>query len=240
MLGALLERTFTVVLAVGEGKAIICSDQGDICLFDDTGLSPNLLKVAHVEFAIHSAVVHSDSLLLVGGDQGHFMSFTVDNLLNPRTSEGFVARGTTINYTGMTTSIIALASFNDLLITLDCRRTFRVLKVSNDESPEVSSIKNLPAHGAAVLGAQPLTPKIATLDASYLTWSTEGSILFWDVEGVNVGCLRVPLRIADAEDETMSNELKIVCAIERGGYLISGDKHGWLRFEYHLILQLFV
>jgi len=237
VLGTLLERTFTTVLAIAEGRAIVCSDQGEVCFLDDTGITPQFRKMVEVGFAIFSAVVYSEEYLVVGGGGGRVVTFDLKSLLTGTPAGTPVIEKDGEGHPGPPNEILGLATMNDLLITLDCRRRFHFLRLSAEGSNgfAVASAKRLPAHGTSVLGVQPLSSDAKVFGAAYLTWSAEGLVLFWDHEGVNVGDMQIALKGADTEDDVLLNELRIVRAIQDQGLIVSGDMHGWLRFVLILI-----
>jgi len=216
---------------VAHDKAIVCSDQGDICLLDNSGPVPQLLKITEVKFSIQSAVICPKGYLLVGGNQGKLIAFRMNALLKfSNTEPSFTEVGSSID-TILDHSLVALGSINNLVVTLDSRRKFQFLTLSQDisQAPRASHIKQLPAHGSAVLGVQSLIPEAIMFNASYLTWSAEGLVLFWDHEGSNVGSLHTLPKESDTEVDGLSNELKMISIIQRAEILVSGDRHGWIR-----------
>jgi len=215
---------------VADDKAIICSEQGDICLLDDAGPVPQLLKITEVQFSIQSAVICPNNYLLVGGNQGRLVAFQMETLLKFNPTEPASVEVDTSLKPRLDYGVVALGSINNVVITLDSRRKFQVLTLSQNiaNSSQPSKVKQLPAHGSAVLGVQALTSEFTTFNATYFTWSAEGLVLFWDHDGNSVGSLQTLMQGPNTEIDG-SNELKTVSIVQKDGLLISGDKHGWIR-----------
>lgn len=58
LLGNMSDSTMSCVVAVAEDKAIVCSERGDICLLEETGL--RFSKVADAGFAVHCIAVDTE------------------------------------------------------------------------------------------------------------------------------------------------------------------------------------
>ena len=101
------------------------------------------------------------------------------------------------------------------------------LPASTDIRQSSSPFQKLPGHGCAVLGVQAVT-LINSLNSSFFTWSSDGSIHFWDLEGALRDSLHVPLDNGSLAPDS-PNELKVVRAFSEFAHFATGDKHGVLR-----------
>lgn len=124
--------------------------------------------------------------------------------------------------------MVALAPLGNHIAAIDTNRFIRLIKPPPPDTagqPEVAL--QLPAHGGPVLGVRPFTAsKMA--EANFFTWSADGTILFWDIDGSCKRTIDVELEQPDNFDEAQ-NELKVVRLCLSGNALVTGDKCGVLR-----------
>jgi hypothetical protein len=227
-----LEANFTSVVAVAPSKAIVASDKGDICLIDDTDGTQRFSKVAEAGVAVTSMAVDAKGRLHLASSQGGLRTLNIKDTittLTPPPSPSPRVESPTVIITSPAHKIEAVASLVDYIVTIDSLHAIRLSRLcaSEDESLIGDVVQRLPAHGAPVLGVACLgTPN--TADASFYTWSTGGTILFWNPAGICMQTVQVPLEQFDGANVD-SNELRIVGASSDASLLVTGDKYGVLR-----------
>lgn len=232
MLESLLDATFTSVVAVAPSKAIVASDRGDICLIDDTDGNQRFTKVANAGFPVTAMAADSKGRLHLAGSQGGLKTLTIQGTietLTPPPSPTPRVESPTVMMASGSHQIQAIASIVDFIVTVDSQHSIRLshLSASEDESSVGEVVQKLSAHGTSVLGVAALAkPNIP--DASFYTWSAEGSILFWGQDGVCKDSFEVALEQLDGY-EMEPNELKTVRVSKNASYFVTGDKYGVLR-----------
>ncbi|KAF2865313.1 WD domain-containing protein [Massariosphaeria phaeospora] len=232
LLETLLEVNFTSVVAVAPSKAIVASDKGDVCLIDDTDGTQRFFKVAEAGFAVTSMAVDTKGRLHLAGSHGGLKTLNIRDTIEsvtPPPSPPPSVESPIVTLTSNSNQIEAIVSLLEYIVTVDSQRSIRLshLCSAEDESLIGDIVEKLPAHGDSVLGVATLA-KPNTPNASFYTWSAEGSILFWDYDGVCKESLEITLEQVDGSDAD-SNELKTVRASRDASYLVSGDKLGVLR-----------
>ena len=91
----------------------------------------------------------------------------------------------------------------------------------------LSSTRRLPGHGSPVLGVQAM-PISNGLGSNFFTWSSDGVVHFWNLNGVLKDSVHVQL--GNGTNLTDSpNELKVVRAFSNLDYFATGDKNGVFR-----------
>ncbi|KAF2190746.1 WD40 repeat-like protein [Zopfia rhizophila CBS 207.26] len=232
LLESLLETNFTSVVAVAPSKAIVASDKGDICLIDDTDGAQRFSKVADAGFAVTSMTVDSKGRLHLASSQGGLKTLNVGeiiNVLTPPPSPPPRVESPVVTLSTDPIQVEAVTPLIDYLVTIDSQHSIRLstLCSAEDESLVGNVVQKLPAHGDSVLGVAALG-KSNAVDASFFTWSAEGSILFWSQEGICKDSLQVTLEQIEGS-EADANELKTVSASVDASYIVTGDKYGVLR-----------
>lgn len=233
LLESLLEANFTSVVAVAPSKAIVTSDKGDICLIDDSDGTQRFSKVAEAGVAVTSMAVDSKGRLHLASSQGGLKTLNIRETigaLTPPPSPPPRVESPTVTLTTDASKIEAVASLVDYIVTVDSQHSIRLshLCPPDDETLVGDVAQTLPAHGDSVLGVAALrNPNSA--NASFCTWSTDGSVLFWSREGTCRESLQVPLEQFDGV-EAEANELRAVSVPADASYLVTGDKYGVLRY----------
>ncbi|KAF2839571.1 WD40 repeat-like protein [Patellaria atrata CBS 101060] len=232
LLGALLEASFTSIVAVTSSKAIVSTESGEICILDDSEGTQRLTKIRDVGFGVVSMTLDLQNRLHIAGADKNFVSIAVADLITtqaPPHSPALSSLTAVVKVANIENSVVAMGPLNDSLAVLDGRHGIHLLQlteVSEESSNEVAGLK-LCAHGDAVSGVQPLSSS-NIFNASFFTWSVDGVVLFWNHEGFCKGNITVPLeQIEGSADEV--NELKVVRASIGVKFLVSGDKYGVLR-----------
>jgi WD40 repeat protein len=226
LLGALLEGTFTAVVAISSYQAIICSDAGDICLLDDINGAQRFAKIANVDFSISAATLGSNGNLIIAG-RGILACFDVEDLVNTKLSR--LEPIASIDSQSELNPIVALASLGSHIVTVDDHRIIKLLHPPSTQQHDSSSLElQLPAHGGAVLGVRCL-PSNDVLLASFFTWSADGTILFWSADGICKRQFNIELDQIESADPNGVNELKVVRTVPSAKVMVTGDKFGVLR-----------
>jgi WD40 repeat protein len=228
LLGPLLEATFTSIVSISSTKAIVCSEAGDICLLDDSEGRQTFYKLANAGFSVTAISLGVKGTVLLAGKGGVMKSLKIETLLKSKSLE-ISERVPSVDESCVESPfMVALAPLGNHIAAIDTNRFIRLIKPPPPDTagpPEVAL--QLPAHGGPVLGVRPFTAfKMA--EANFFTWSADGTILFWDIDGSCKRTIDVELEQPDNFDEAQ-NELKVVRLCLSGNALVTGDKCGVLR-----------
>lgn len=128
-------------------------------------------------------------------------------------------------------NVLAMASMLGHLFTLDSNRSLKIINMStvNGVPTPNAMIRELPAHKDSCLGVRTFPVQFES-GARFFTWSADGAVLFWSLDG---GCKEeffVELEQPAEGEEVMPNELKVVRVSSNGDYFVTGDKYGVLRY----------
>jgi WD40 repeat protein len=223
LLGSLLDATFTCAVALDETRAILCSESGDVCLLTYSPKETKLVRVLGLGFAIACVCVREQSLYFCGTG-GQFSVASIEAILRgPVEADVQTSRGSR--------RLAAMGFLSKNLVTIDEKRSIDIWPadfVPSEKDDDASRIP-IPGHGDAVAGIQKLTD-VCDTDASFLTWSTTGTVSLWHSDGRTKTSFTVPLEDAEAApDSDSTNQLLIVKAAKGGKQFITGDKLGILR-----------
>ena len=232
LLESLLEANFTSVVAVAPSKAVVVSDKGQLCLVDDSDGTQRFVKVADIGVTVTSMAVDSKGRLHLASSQGDLKTLHLANvvsILTPPPSPPARLEPPTILLTPDASKVEAVGALLDYLVTVDSQNSIRLsnLCAPDNEDTLGDVVQILPAHGDPVLGVASL-PRANATGASFYTWSTGGTILFWTPEGTHKETLEVPLEQIDDLD-VGSNELKAVVSSADADFIMTGDRYGVLR-----------
>ena len=236
ILESLLEANFTSVVAVAPSKAVVATDKGQLCLIDDIDGTQRFFKVAEAGIAVTSMTVDSKDRLHLASSQGGLKTLNISDTIDlstPPPSPPPRVESPTITLTTNSDGIEAVGSVLDYLVTVDSQNSIRLshLCAPDDQSIVGEVVQKLPAHGDPVLGVAPLS-KSNAIGASFYTWSTGGTVLFWSQDGIHKDMLEVPLEQITGADE--ANELKTVTSSSDANLIVTGDKYGVLRYALKL------
>ena len=224
LLGPLLEGTFTSAVAISQSKAIICSETGDICLLNDSDGRQCFTKIGDAGFIVTAAALISEHSILLAGKSDMIRSFEIEKLLNGDYNQEQDSIANVEEADSGTPFILALAPFGKRAVAVDTR----LITPASKDSPGLSEVAlQLPAHGGPVLGVRPCE-SFKVLDASFFTWSAEGTVFFWNSDGVRKKTITVDLEQSGIPDDGALNELRVV-RLCGAGSLVTGDKFGVLR-----------
>lgn len=224
LLGSLLDSTFACAVALDDTRAIICSETGDVCLFDDTQKQMKFTKLLETGFIVNCASIRNKTVY-IGGRGGEIMELSVGKILdghpNPVVKNSRASNG-----------LLAMGFLDDNMVTIDTKRSIAVWAADYlpmDGSQNTAHIP-IPGHGDPIVGIQRLHG-MSKSDASFFTWSASGRVNLWDLDGRVKSSFEVPLeQQADGgNDPDRLNQLVIVRATYGAKQFITGDKLGVLR-----------
>lgn len=228
LLGSLVEATFTTLAAISDNKAIVCSDKGDVCLIDDSD-GQKLMKLANTGFSITCIAVDMQARRVrIGGRDGRVKSMSLDDLMAPSTPpESPVPTDDSV--TSEAGHLCAMGYAAGSLITINSKHLIQISDTNSDDVDLALQTTPFPTHGDAVLGVRQLS-KDNSLGAAFLTWSSNGTVTFWDLAGSNMATLKVPLQEQLPSSEEEGANQCLVCRPSKGAeFLVTGDKYGVLR-----------
>ncbi|PLB47812.1 hypothetical protein P170DRAFT_447702 [Aspergillus steynii IBT 23096] len=232
LLGALAESTFTSVASVSDTGAVVGTDKGSLCFIDDHAGAQKLTLVQHMGFGITSLAVDSDrSCIWIGGRDGQIQSVPlsmVENSLPPPSPTHSESSFLTECH-HKKPAISCMGYLTSHLVTLDVTRAIHVYPVDalsdNDDLDHMAN--SIPGYRDAVMGVRSLqSPNHPDVD--FFTWSSRGTVDFWDTRGRNQMTQTVPLEASGIGEES-SNELKVLRTTENTDLFVAGDKFGVLR-----------
>lgn len=231
LLGDLLDCNFVCAVSLGNDKAAICSDNGEVAIVEDVSKTQALRVVASLDFAISTARVDDDGCLLVEGVSGASERVDLNNLAACAPSAKKRDRRQTISpikaKPADVPTVIATATIANLVLEMDSRRNIRLTRSveADGASDDVASLQ-LPAHSDSVVGVDTLSSQTLT-SADFFTFTGSGAIRLWGISGSSFASLQVPVESsADMYDQT--NELRAAVALTTniGEYLVAGDRYG--------------
>jgi hypothetical protein len=238
LLGSFLENTFTSVQASNNGKAIVCSDKGDICLLDDTGPSTTFSRSRTVGFAIKCLTVDiARDMVWIGGANGELQTFTVQEIETASPSLSAVVlpsrRVSSVTTTGecldAAAHSVALGIVGNRLVSVDRHHFVNIYDVAGGRNNrQETCLQKLRSHSSPVLGCAVLaqersgTPRL-------VTWDSTGLLIFWTLSGEYLDSISIVLDQAAPGDDLERNELKTVKPHALGTFCVFGDKYGIVR-----------
>lgn len=225
LLGPLVEATFTTLAAISTHKAIVCSEKGDICLLDDNE-GQKLMRLANIGFAITCVAVNvSTGDVKIGGKNGQIRSLNLDDLLSPTTPpESPTPRKGSLSIDDVG-HVCAMGYAAESLITIDSKHS---IEISSQDSGYETLNNPFQAYGDAVLGVR-LLSQLNDFGAAFLTWSANGTIVFWDLDGNNKTLLKIKIEQATPVEDDFVNQCQIVRSFNDSKHLVVGDRYGVLQ-----------
>lgn len=232
LLGSLMDAVFTTVVAIAHEKAILCTENGDICLLDDTDQNQRIEKLTSVDFKILCvSFCKIRDTIVVAGSEGRFKIISMVELeKHGDTTISFeisAASSSRADKAPRPLSDILAVGFlgQDRLIMMDASHTMFLRDAPNLHDGQATILKEVAAHGSPILGVNALQ-RPNKRDADFLTWSSQGTALFWALDGTCMSKLDIPLSQEVSISDSDPNELKVVRASLNLDYLIFGDKYG--------------
>jgi len=232
LLGPLVEATFTTLAPISDHRAIVCTEKGDVCLLDDSE-GQKLVKLTNTGFFITCLAVNVEARRVrIGGRNGKLKSMSLDELLNPNIHP---VSPKPVNESPESVSvtdpghICAMGYAASSLITIDSKHSIEISSPHSDIADPKMQNTPFPAHhDDAVLGVELLSPE-NKMNAAFLTWSANGIIVFWDLDGSSKASLKLEVEQVSSGDDDPVNQCQIVRASMNASFLVTGDRYGVLR-----------
>ena len=233
LLGSLMDAVFTTVVAIANEKAILCTENGDICLLDDTDQNQRIERLTRVDFRILCvSVCKLQDTIVVAGSEGRFKIISMDELeayedTTTSTKISITSNPRADNAPRPLPDILAVGFLGQhRLVMMDASHTMFLKDAQNlDDNDQATILKQIPAHDSPILGVNALQ-RPNKRDADFLTWSSQGTALFWALDGTCMGKLDLLFSQEVSISDNDPNELKVVRASLNLDCLIFGDKYG--------------
>ncbi|KAK3713657.1 hypothetical protein LTR37_008351 [Vermiconidia calcicola] len=226
LLGELIDANFVVAVPISNDRAIVCAQSGEICLVDDCQNTQSLTIVAFADFRISAAAADTESLVVMGST-GKSKRFKLCDLETPIDTKATGRQTTSPSklQSPHAASTIAMAIIGDTSVELNSRREIQLTRSqsSSEGDAEIASLQ-LAAHNDAVLGVKQFTCE-ALPGAAFLSFSNNGSIQVWSLQGERVAGFQAPLGTSP-EMYDVTNELRAVAPLANTTFLAAGDKYG--------------
>ncbi|MBE3045774.1 hypothetical protein IMZ48_25165, partial [Candidatus Bathyarchaeota archaeon] len=223
LLGSLIDSAFTCAAVVDEGRAILCTETGDVCLLEDDGRQMKLQRVMRLGFSVTSITLQ-DLTAYVGGKAGEFATLNVTSVVDFRSD-------CLITQTQSQTGLAALGFMSDdSLVTIDVKHAINVWSPSYipGQSAEATPLIPIPAQGEPIAGVQ-LLSKLNPVGASFLTWSTSGRLVHWDLDGQIKSTTNLAFERTQVNVELdVDNQVTAVRSMASGD-VVYADRFGILR-----------
>ena len=233
LLGSLVDAVFTTVVAVSQEKAILCTESGDICILDDTDQNQRIEKVARVDFRVLCISIGQDrDSVIVAGSEGNIKILSVQELeksegptAQPEVSFGLCSGSDQVQKSLPDVLAVGCLSKGQL-ITIDASHTIclRNVKDLRNHEPTIM-LQQVSAHASSILGVSALQQPNKQA-ADFFTWSSQGTALFWTLDGTCTYRLEIPLNQEASTGDSDANELKILRTFLINDLFVFGDKHG--------------
>lgn len=228
LLGSLLlEATFTCVMPISDQMAALCTATGDVCLLDE---SDKLQRIGQLQFDIRCACYDAKSdLLWVGGTGDKIVGLAIHY---PQDTTMPISVTVSCNLAPLKDAhlsqqpcTVAIGSLSDSIVTIDSDRIVSMRKLERkDGAYELArNAHRMPAHESAVLGVCVVS---LAGKPGFLTYSAQGKILFWILDGTCCGSVEIDLFQPAPIEGQSSNELKKLIAPKSDELLYAGDKLG--------------
>ncbi|KAI1344068.1 WD domain-containing protein [Xylariaceae sp. FL0016] len=226
LLGKMIEATFSCAAAIDDTKAIICSETGDICLFDDSGKQTKLTHVFESGFVTTCVAIHNGTAY-IGGKSGGFAAIELASFTkaNPQCLR---ATSESSPYAGL----FALGFLRDNMVTVDVKRSIHIWILDHAPSVEANDLDSIPipGHQDAILGVESM-PRPNASSADFYSWSGSGHVILWGIDGNIKSTIQVPIEESDYEEESgLINQMSAIKITTGGKFLIAGDKLGFVKF----------
>lgn len=222
LLGTLLEATFCTA-AVDGNRLLICTEAGDVCIVEDDDRQMKLLKVVNLGFSI-TAIIIRNNMAHVGGKDGQFATLDMKLVMDGQSS-------CVISTAQPSSGVLAMGFLTQKLVTIDSERSIDIWNPDHlpGQAIDGESRITIPGHGGSITGIHSLE-KPNRMDASFLTWSTTGTVAFWDLEGLIKCSVNVAVEGSEMDTEsTHANQMTCARTSRYGKLLVTADRQGVLK-----------
>ena len=180
LLGPLADATFTYMCPVSDILAIVCSDDGKVCLLKEDGKSSTISLIISVSFCISCCAFDCEtSQLWVGGTKGENYLYSLSRHTSPLAeAEHQLILNNTRQQTVYQSGFVASGILSGSLVTVAEDHAIEIRQAVFDDASTTSiTVKTFPSHKGAILGVRVLgTSGDAT---RFLTWSEFGVVIIW-------------------------------------------------------------
>ncbi|KAK8039253.1 hypothetical protein PG993_007664 [Apiospora rasikravindrae] len=211
LLGGLLEATFSCAAAIDETRAIICTETGEICLFDDTAKQMKLSKILEIGF-VTTCVTVRDQVAYIGGKSGNFATLDLELFLQSSIN-------CILKTSHPSTGLLAMGFLKDNLVTLDSKRSIDIWNVSYIPGQPDTTITRMQIPGQAQRNRSRFLHMVGFGRHNSLGHGREEKL---SIEGG-------PEDAYSENECDPGNQLMTVKATKDAKFLISGDKLGVLK-----------
>lgn len=233
LLGPLKDATFTCVAGISDDRAVLCTQDGVVCLLNDANRTQRLYQVSRKDYCITCITVdRSSGTVWLGGQGVDPEALPLDVLLAVEDPSAVPQEEKKLDEHGQhkkenVPGALTICCIGNRLIAVDSSRTIRIYDVGSSPSDKskASVVQELPAHDSPVLGAVILSKPTET-QSDFLTYSERGHIFHWLWNGTCTSRCQVHLDHHMAYDLEEPNELRAVRATPMDGMLLAGDKAG--------------
>lgn len=231
VLGSLVDATFTCVVALSDWEAILCTEQGDICLLDDTDRKQRLERVAIAPFKVLCISVHKEKgIVILGGKDGKTQELPMQSLVPGASAPGCYNESpspiaSTSRGPESCSDILAVGFLRDHVVSVDASHQVTIRRPRTfDSSPFCDTdAKLMTAHESAVRGVITLSQPNPQ-EADFMTWSSQATVVSWNLDGVCTDKFVVSLEQSPSGAHGNVNELKVLRA--SSDTLFFGDRYG--------------
>jgi hypothetical protein len=235
LLGALGDNAFTCVSSISDHEAAIGTDSGAVCFLDDREGSQRMVTVKQVGFSITSLAVDFDQEVIWLGGRGRRMQRLTFEALRASGSSRPISPvrldKSVADKKSKAPAITCMGSLNSHLVTVESTREIHVYPILGllEDGEQVEGEASMPAHRDPILGiCQMKLPNVFSAD--FFTWSRNGSVSFWDINGKCRGSKTIDLDQFSGNEDNPANELKVLRTAPNADWFVSGDKFGVLRY----------
>ncbi|OAA67196.1 WD repeat protein [Niveomyces insectorum RCEF 264] len=256
LLGSLLEATFSCAAPLPDGRAVICSETGDICVLETINKQLKLTRLRDVGFPVTCLSIRQQ-MVHIGSKAGQSLAITLDDLLSdsrrdeqqkqqrPFTPSKFSAAAAVFSSPFVSSrrsslprsahdGLVAMGFLTNHVVTVDTKQSIDIFS-SAEHVPGTKVAANvtqtpIPGHGEPIMGIQALSlPNRAK--AAFFTWCGSGKILLWNLDGEVQSSLQIPVEQVPADNDLhlSSNQLSVVRATKGGKLFVTADRLGVLR-----------
>lgn len=243
LLGSLADSIFCCVTAISDHQAIICTEDGSICLFDESLGAKELRLIKRLKspskaiaytagqdracFGDNSGNVHPESVLgmvqMTRSPRNVSSEYRQSNSRNnsPKQQQQLPNNGQG-NWPDK--SLLALGCLSSGLVSVDCNRNLQISKAFGHHG--FAELKRFTSHKEPIQGIRVL-PKGCQWGLFY-TWTAAGEVKFWDSGGALLKTNKFVPDQHSAEDDDFSNDLVTVHYSPELDQFLLGDQAGVL------------
>lgn len=237
LLGPLKDATFTCVVGISEDRAVLATQDGAVCILEDTNRSHHLYQVSKKNYRITCiSLDRSSGVVWIGGEGVQPEPLPLDVLLTAQDASAALedfkvpdekAKPTIENIYNMT----AICCIGRQLITIDSNRNMRIYDVAHDscDTTNLKAIQTLACHDSPILGVINLS-KPNDGQSGFLTFSERGQVLHWQWDGTCTCSYSVHMNQPLNSDSGDLNELRVARIFTECEMLLVGDKAGSLQY----------